>query len=56
MLPVEKIRAELEDRKLTLVAEVTGLSYSTVRSFMKGDEGFSFKTAKLLSDYVERKL
>ena len=48
----EKIRYELSDRRLTVVAERTGLSYPTVKRFFDGDKNFTINTLQTLREYL----
>lgn len=52
MLTLEDIRKRLEDRRWTLVAEITGLHYNTVRNIATGDnKNPTYEVLKALSDY-----
>lgn len=54
MLTLEQVRKSLEDRKLTVVAQATGLSYDTVWRVQRGDiKAVSYDVVKRLSDYLE---
>jgi DNA-binding Xre family transcriptional regulator len=56
MLILEEVRKRLSDRKVTTVAEATGLSYDTVWRVQRGDyTRVSYDTVKALSDYLEAK-
>lgn len=52
MLSIEKIREKLKDRRLTVIAKATGLSYPTVLTVSRGDKNVTYKTLKLVSDYL----
>lgn len=52
MLTIEEIRRALADRKLTAVADATGLHYQTVWRVANGN-GASYDTIKALSDYLQ---
>jgi len=52
MLDLQEIRERLKDRKLTVVAEATGVSRATLYRVAAGDTGASYDTAKTLSDYL----
>jgi len=53
MIPLETIRASLQDRRLTVVAEKSGLSHPTVKAVATGNERISLQTWKKLSDYLK---
>lgn len=55
MMTIEQIKEALKDRKLTVVAEKTGLSYDTVRRVAAGDSDYHVSTIKKLSDYLQGK-
>jgi len=52
MIPLETIRASLQDRRLTVVAEKSGLSHPTVKAVAKGNERISLNTWRKLSEYL----
>lgn len=55
MLSIDEIRERLVDRNLSIVAKSTNLSYMTVWKVKNGHtDGFSYRTIKTLSDYLER--
>lgn len=54
MMTIEEIRQALNDRKLTAVADATGLHYQTVWRVANGS-GASYDTIKTLSDYLQGK-
>jgi hypothetical protein len=54
MMTIEEIREALRWRKLTVIAEETGLSYQTIWRITAG-ESASYTTVKKLSDYLSRK-
>ena len=52
MLNPEQIKDKLQDRKLSAVAENTGLHYNTLRKLRDGEaKEPSYETIKVLSDY-----
>ena len=54
MMYLEQIRAMLADRRLSLVAEATGLHYNTVRIIRDDpDANPTYKAVKALSDYLQ---
>lgn len=54
MLTVKEIQNCLHDRKLTVVAQETGLSYNTVRAIANGmNPNPDYKTVMALSKYLE---
>lgn len=54
MLYLEQIRAMLADRRLSLVAEATGLHYNTVQAIRDDpDANPTYKAVKALSDYLQ---
>lgn len=54
MLTVREIQIALSDRKLTVVAQETGLAYNTVRAIANGtNPNPDYKTVLTLSDYLE---
>jgi len=52
MIPLETIRDALQDRRLTGVAEKTGLSHPTVKAVATGKERISLNTRRKLSEYL----
>ncbi len=52
MIPLETIRDALQDRRLTVVAEKSGLSHPTVKSVATGNERISLNTWRKLSEYL----
>lgn len=56
MMTLEEVREQLLDRRIDMVADATGLHYSTVCEVRSGkNENPSYKTVKALSDYFEEK-
>lgn len=56
MLTLEEVRELLQDRRIDVVAEATGLHYSTVQEVRAGkSDKPSYQTIKILSDYLEGK-
>ena len=54
MMYLEQIREMLADRRLSLVAEATGLHYNTVRAIRDDPEANpTYKAVKALSDYLQ---
>ena len=54
MLTLDQIRAALRDRRLSKVAEATGLHYNTIREVRDNpDANPTYKVIKALSDYLE---
>ena len=54
MLTLEEVREALLDRRIDMVAEATGLHYSTVREIRANiQKNPSYKAIKALSDYLE---
>jgi DNA-binding Xre family transcriptional regulator len=55
MLKIDEIRERLRDRRLTVVADETGLAYDTVRRVAAGKfTNISYETVARLSDYLEK--
>lgn len=55
MLTLHQIRERLADRRLDIVAEATGVPYSTVRSVRDNAEANpTWRTLSALSKYLER--
>jgi hypothetical protein len=52
MIPLQTIRDALQDRRLTVVAEKSGLSHPTVKAVATGNERISLNTWRKLSDYL----
>jgi transcriptional regulator with XRE-family HTH domain len=53
MLTLEQIRVALQDRRLGLVAESTGLHYNTVRGIASGENvNPTYAVLKAISDYL----
>jgi len=56
MMTLESIRKALKDRRVSMVAEATGLHYNTVRDVRDNDRANpTYKVVKALSDYLEEK-
>lgn len=56
MMTLEEVREQLLDRRIDMVADATGLHYSTVCDVRSGkNDNPSYKTVKALSDYFEVK-
>lgn len=56
MMTIEQVREHLLDRRIDMVADATGLHYSTVCDVRSGkNDNPSYKTMKALSDYFEEK-
>lgn len=54
MMTLDEIRKALQDRRLSMVADSTGLSYQTVYNIRRGTNGdVAYSTAKALSDYLK---
>lgn len=55
MVDIERLRSLLRDRRLSFVAEKTGLSEPTVRAVRDGKEsgGHRLETLMALEDYFE---
>ena len=57
MMTIPAIVEALQDRNLKVVAEKTGLAYSTILRVKRGTHiNISYKTIEVLSDYLEGKL
>lgn len=55
MLTLDQIRAALRDRRLSKVAEATGLHYNTIREIRDNpDANPTYKVIRALSDYLTR--
>ena len=56
MLTLDQIKAKLEDRQTTKVAEATGLSRQTIYEIRRGIQtNPTHETLKRLSDYLEER-
>jgi predicted transcriptional regulator len=56
MLTLEEIRELLLDRRLDMVADSTGVDYSTICGIKSGrNDNPKYKTVKALSDYFQNK-
>jgi len=54
LLSLEEIQELLQDKKLYTVAEVTGLSYPTLKKLNDGKaENYTFKTLRKVTDYLK---
>jgi hypothetical protein len=54
MMTIEAIRIALRDRRISMVAEATGLHYNTIRGVRDNEAANpSYKVLKALSDYLE---
>ena len=54
MMTIEAIRLALRDRRISMVAEATGLHYNTIRSVRDNEDANpSYKVLKALSAYLE---
>jgi transcriptional regulator with XRE-family HTH domain len=53
MLTIEQIKKRLEHSNLKAVAAATGVHFNTVYRLVNGGSEPSYKTVKLLSDYLE---
>ena len=57
MMTLEEVREQLLDRRIDMVADATGLHYSTVYDVRSGkNKNPTYSTIKALSDYFEGKL
>lgn len=55
MLDLEQVQAMLKDRRIDVVAQKTGLGYTTVWEIRAGVQTSPrYKTLKALSDYFEK--
>lgn len=55
-MKLEEIAERLKDRRLYRVAEVTGLSYQTIRTIVNGtNKNPTIETVQLLEDYLNGK-
>lgn len=56
MMTLEEVREQLLDRRIDMVADATGLHYSTVCDVRSGkNDNPAYRTVKALSDYFENK-
>lgn len=56
MMTIDEVREKLRDRRLTVVADETGLAYDTVRRVAAGKfVSISYETVERLSEYLEKK-
>lgn len=56
MMTPEEMQKALEDRRLPVVSRETGIHYNTLKNIRNGDnKNPSYRVAKLLSDYLERR-
>ena len=56
MMTLEEVKEQLLDRRIDMVADATGLHYSTVCDVRSGkNDNPSYKTVKALSDYFQNK-
>lgn len=55
MLTIEEIREKLEHMNLSAVARDSGVSYNTVHRLAKGANDISYKSVKLLSDWLNKR-
>jgi hypothetical protein len=54
IMGLEQIRQGLQDRRLTVVAQATGLHYNTVRAISTGENtNPTHETMQRLADYLE---
>lgn len=53
MLTLEAIRKKLQDRKLSVISEKTGISIPTLWKVRNGQSDPAYSTVKKLSDYME---
>lgn len=55
MLTLIEIAEKLKDRRLSVVADATGLHYNTIKSVRDGaNHRPSYETVKALSDYLTK--
>jgi transcriptional regulator with XRE-family HTH domain len=53
-MSLEEIRQALQDRRLSMVADATGLHYNTVRAISAGENNNpTHETMRLLSEYLQ---
>lgn len=54
--PVEKLAQLLKDRRLTVISERTGISYTTLKKIVDGgaDENFQTSTLQRVTDYLKK--
>jgi len=56
MLTLDKIREALQDRRLIVVAEATGLSVATIANIRSGrQDNPTYSVMKALSDYLQER-
>jgi hypothetical protein len=56
LLSLEEIRSLLQDKKLYVIANATGLSYPTLKKLADGKSGnYTYGTLKSVSDYLRPK-
>jgi N-acetylmuramic acid 6-phosphate (MurNAc-6-P) etherase len=56
MMTLEEIKTQLQDRRVDIVAQATGLHYNSVQRIRSGaNSNPSYNVMKLLSDYLEGK-
>lgn len=54
VLPLEKIKEGLKDKRLYKVSQATGLSYPTLKKLANGDEAnYTVETLKAVSKYIK---
>ena len=53
MLTIDEIKKQLADRRLTVVAERTGLHYNTLKLIRDGKGNPTYSTLKIISDYLQ---
>jgi hypothetical protein len=54
MMTIEAIRLALRDRRISMVADATGLHYNTIKAVRDNVQANpSYKVLKALSDYLE---
>lgn len=56
LLTVEDMKNALSDRKITVVAERTGIHPNTLYKLVRGDTKPSMETAEILTEYLTRKV
>lgn len=52
-MQIEAIREALLDRRLTIVAQATGLSYNTVKKVADGHDDVTLATLRKLAEYLD---
>jgi DNA-binding Xre family transcriptional regulator len=56
MMTLDQIKQALEDRRLNIVSEATGLHYNTLKNIRDGkNENPSIKTLNKISAYLEQR-